>query len=71
MVGPARGPDWTFIELDIPQDGMLTHPELVSNTSLRTRSADKTVSALHGVDVRGNEESRETQKPVRGALSSR
>ena len=32
MVGPARGPDWTFIELDIPRDGMLTHPELVSNT---------------------------------------
>ncbi len=32
MVGPARGPDWTFIELDVPRDGMLTHPELVSNT---------------------------------------
>jgi len=32
MVGPARGPDWTFIELNIPRDGMLTHPELVSNT---------------------------------------
>ena len=32
MVGPARGPDWTFIELDIPRDGMLTHPDLVSDT---------------------------------------
>jgi pimeloyl-ACP methyl ester carboxylesterase len=32
MVGPARGPDWTFIELDIPRDGMLTHSELVSTT---------------------------------------
>ena len=32
MVGPARGPDWAFIELDIPRDGMLTHPDLVSNT---------------------------------------
>ena len=32
MVGPARGPDWTFIELDIPRDGMLTHPELVAAT---------------------------------------
>ena len=32
MVGPARGPDWTFIELDIPRDGMLTHPDLVANT---------------------------------------
>lgn len=32
MVGPARGPDWEFIELDIPRDGMLTHPTLVANT---------------------------------------
>ena len=32
MVGPARGLDWTFIELDVPRDGMLTHPDLVSNT---------------------------------------
>ena len=32
MVGPARGPDWMFIELDIPRDGMLTHPELVATT---------------------------------------
>ena len=32
MVGPARGPDWNFIELNVPRDGMLTHPELVSNT---------------------------------------
>ena len=32
MVGPARGPDWEFIELDIPRDGMLTHPTLVATT---------------------------------------
>ena len=32
MVGPARGPDWKFIELDIPRDGMLTHPALVATT---------------------------------------
>jgi pimeloyl-ACP methyl ester carboxylesterase len=32
MVGPARGPGWNFIELDIPRDGMLTHPELVTDT---------------------------------------
>ena len=32
MVGPARGPGWKFIELDIPRDGMLTHPDLVSDT---------------------------------------
>ena len=32
MVGPARGPDWTFIELDVPRDGMLTHPDLVART---------------------------------------
>ena len=31
MVGPARGPDWRFIELDIPRDGMLTHPDLVAD----------------------------------------
>ena len=32
MIGPARGPDWAFIERDIPRDGMLTHPDLVSKT---------------------------------------
>lgn len=32
MVGPARGPDWKFIELDIPRAGMLTHPTLVATT---------------------------------------
>ena len=32
MLGPARGPDWNFIELTIPRDGMLTHPDLVSDT---------------------------------------
>ena len=32
MIGPAREPDWTFIELDIPRAGMLTHPALVSET---------------------------------------
>ena len=34
MVGPARGDGWDFIELDIPRDGMLTHPELVTETLL-------------------------------------
>ena len=32
MVGPARGPGWQFIELDIPRGGMLTHPKLVAKT---------------------------------------
>ena len=32
MVGPARGPNWAFIELDVPRDGMLTHPDLVTHT---------------------------------------
>ena len=32
MVGPARAPDWEFIELDVPRDGMLTHPDLVTHT---------------------------------------
>ena len=30
MIGPARGSDWDFIELNIPRDGMLTHPKLVA-----------------------------------------
>lgn len=32
MVGPARGPGWNFVELDIPRDGMITHPEIVAKT---------------------------------------
>jgi hypothetical protein len=32
MVGPARGPGWEFVELDVPRDGMLTHPVLVAET---------------------------------------
>lgn len=32
MVGPARDPGWDFIELDIPRDGMMTHPQLVADT---------------------------------------
>ena len=32
MVGPARAPGWDFIELDIPRNGMMTHPELVAQT---------------------------------------
>jgi len=32
MVGPARGPDWTFIELDAPRNAMMTHPVLVADT---------------------------------------
>lgn len=34
MIGPARGADWDFRELDIPRDGMLTHPALVAETLL-------------------------------------
>lgn len=34
MVGPARKLGWNFIELDIPRDGMLTHPKLVADTLL-------------------------------------
>lgn len=30
MVGPARGPGWDLLELDIPRNGMLTHPQLVA-----------------------------------------
>ena len=32
MVGPARGPEWQFIELDTPRNAMMTHPALVAET---------------------------------------
>ncbi len=38
MVGPARGPGWEFMELDVPRDGMITHPELVADTLLKVGS---------------------------------
>jgi len=31
MVGPARGPGWTYTSLDIPRNGMMTHPALVAD----------------------------------------
>ena len=31
MIGPAREPGWDFVELNIPRDGMLTHPGVVAN----------------------------------------
>jgi pimeloyl-ACP methyl ester carboxylesterase len=31
MIGPARGAGWNFLALDIPRDGMLTHPQIVAN----------------------------------------
>lgn len=34
MVGPAREPGWNFVELDVPRDGMITHPTLVTETLL-------------------------------------
>jgi len=35
MPGPALdNPEWKWRELDIPRDGMLTHPEIVANTFL-------------------------------------
>lgn len=35
MVGPAREPDWDFVELDAPRNAMMTHPQLVADTLLR------------------------------------
>lgn len=32
MIGPARESGWNFLELDIPRDGMLTHPKLLAET---------------------------------------
>jgi hypothetical protein len=48
MVGPARGLDWRFIEVDIPRDGMLTHPGLVAD-ELAQLSSDHSAAlqALH------------------------
>ncbi|MEM1019878.1 MAG: alpha/beta fold hydrolase [Pseudomonadota bacterium] len=34
MVGPARGPGWTYIPLDTPRNGMLTHPDKVADLFL-------------------------------------
>lgn len=35
MVGPARKAGWKFIELDVPRDGMVTHPALIAETFLQ------------------------------------
>lgn len=32
MVAPAREPGWNFIELPVPRNGMMTHPQLVADT---------------------------------------
>lgn len=34
MVGPARGPDWTYIPLDTPRNAMMTHPDLTTEALL-------------------------------------
>lgn len=34
MVGPARGPGWTYIPMDIPRNGMMTHPQVTAQTLL-------------------------------------
>ena len=34
MVGPARGPDWQFVELDAPRNAMMTHPDEVAELLL-------------------------------------
>lgn len=34
MVGPARGPGWTYIGIDAPRNAMMTHPELSAQTLL-------------------------------------
>ncbi|MGI9237810.1 MAG: alpha/beta fold hydrolase [Woeseiaceae bacterium] len=35
MVGPARGADWDFVELEAPRNAMMTHPQQVADTLLR------------------------------------
>jgi len=37
MPGPAKdNPQWNWIELDIPRNGMMTHPELVAKAFIKT-----------------------------------
>jgi len=37
MPGPAKNnPDWNWIELDIPRNGMMTHPQLVAEHFIKT-----------------------------------
>lgn len=39
MVGPARQKGWVFVELDIPRNGMVTHPKQVTQTFLQLAKA--------------------------------
>jgi len=48
MVGPARGPDWRFVELDIPRDGMLTHPDLVADELARAAADQRAAKPTRG-----------------------
>ncbi|GGF60324.1 alpha/beta fold hydrolase [Alteromonas lipolytica] len=32
MVAPAREPGWNFLEMNIPRNGMMTHPKLLADT---------------------------------------
>jgi len=48
MVGPARGPDWRFVELEIPRDGMLTHPDLVADELARTNADQRAAKPTRG-----------------------
>lgn len=34
MVGPAKGPGWTYIGIDAPRNAMMTHPDLAAETLL-------------------------------------
>lgn len=34
MLGPARGPDWRFVELDAPRNAMMTNPDEVTGLLL-------------------------------------
>lgn len=34
MVGPAKGPGWTYVPLDAPRNAMMTHPDLTAEILL-------------------------------------
>ncbi|MFT4649850.1 MAG: pimeloyl-ACP methyl ester carboxylesterase [Flavobacteriales bacterium] len=51
MIGPARGPGWNFISLNIPRDGMLTHPKLVASQLITLAESQNHAAHTHNVEL--------------------
>ena len=54
MTLPARGPGWDFISLNIPMDGMLTHPELVASQLITLAESQNHAAHTHNVELSWN-----------------